>query len=545
MHDQKVIYTKYVEIGRVVFIKDGPFKGKLAAIVNIVDGNRILIDGPTTGVKRSIINIKKIVLTKFKIPLRVGQRTGNVQKAFEASGVVEAFNQTNWAKKIAAKEKRSKLNDFERYKVMRIKQLKNRIITHEYNRLKKAANKANLLFISFIFRVMVSDTKYYDILEISPNATEAEIKKAYRKTALKYHPDKNPDGAEKFKEVSAAYEVLSDPQKREVYDKYGEEGLKEGGMGGGGEGFDHAFDIFDMMFGGGRGGRHKKTKAEDLHFQLKVTLKELYSGSTRKLKVKRKVLCKKCKGVGGKNVRACTSCNGKGIKVKLVQVGPGMVTQSQEACRQCDRTGELFDSRCTECDGNKLQSVVEVIDITIEKGMKDGEKIVVSGKGTEDPKLETGDFIVRLEQEEDKIWERKDDTLIIEQKLDLVEALCGCTKYIKTLDGRLLSYDLIPGEVVEPRSLKLIRNEGMPHRRNPNDKGNLLILFDVTFPKSINEDKVKILKELLPPSEKSNIPKEAEAVIISDYHITGFDNQAMEDEEECHHGQSAPQCAAQ
>uniref|UniRef100_A0A0K0F8Y0 Large ribosomal subunit protein eL14 n=1 Tax=Strongyloides venezuelensis TaxID=75913 RepID=A0A0K0F8Y0_STRVS len=137
-----MIYTKYVEIGRIVFINDGPFKGKLAAIVNVVDGNRILIDGPTTGVKRSVINLKKIVLTKFKIPLRVGQRTGKVQKAFESSGVVEAFNQTNWAKKIAAKEKRAKLNDFERYKVMKIKQLKNRIITHEFNRLKKAANKA-------------------------------------------------------------------------------------------------------------------------------------------------------------------------------------------------------------------------------------------------------------------------------------------------------------------------------------------------------------------------------------------------------------------
>ncbi|CEF67627.1 60S ribosomal protein L14 [Strongyloides ratti] len=137
-----MIYTKYVEIGRVVFINDGPFKGKLAAIVNVVDGNRILVDGPTTGVKRSVINLKKIALTKFKLPLRVGQRTGKVQKAFETSGVVEAFNQTSWAKKIAAKEKRAKLNDFERYKVMKIKQFKNRIIAHEFNRLKKAANKA-------------------------------------------------------------------------------------------------------------------------------------------------------------------------------------------------------------------------------------------------------------------------------------------------------------------------------------------------------------------------------------------------------------------
>uniref|UniRef100_A0A0K0F8Y1 DnaJ-like-2 (inferred by orthology to a D. melanogaster protein) n=1 Tax=Strongyloides venezuelensis TaxID=75913 RepID=A0A0K0F8Y1_STRVS len=391
---------------------------------------------------------------------------------------------------------------------------------------------------------MVSDTKYYDILGISPNATESEIKKAYKKTALKYHPDKNPEGAEKFKEVSAAYEVLSDPQKREVYDKYGEEGLKEGGMGSSG-GFDHAFDLFDMMFGGGKGGRSQRTKAEDLYFQMKVTLKELYNGSKRKLKITRKIKCGKCNGVGGKNVKSCPGCEGRGIKVKIVQVGPGIVTQSQEACRQCQKTGEIFESKCQECSGNKVVPNTEIVDVTVEKGMKDGEKIVVNGKGMEDPKLETGNLIIKLEQEENTIWERKDDILIIEQKLDLVEALCGCTKYIETLDGRVLEYHLIPGEVVEPKSLKLIRNEGMPYRKCPSDKGNLIIIFDVVFPKSLTEDQIKTLKELLPQPKKIDIPDEVESVLVSENHISGIDNMTSEQEEDQHHGHGRTQCATQ
>ncbi|CEF67628.1 DnaJ-like-2 [Strongyloides ratti] len=391
---------------------------------------------------------------------------------------------------------------------------------------------------------MVHDTKYYDILEISPNATEAEIKKAYKKTALKYHPDKNPDGAEKFKEVSAAYEVLSDPQKKEIYDKYGEEGLKEGGMGSSG-GFDHAFDLFDMMFGGGRGSRSQRTKAEDIFFQMKVTLKEVYNGTKKKLKITRKVKCSKCNGVGGKNVKSCPGCSGKGIKLKIVQIGPGIVTQSQEACRQCQRTGEIFDSKCSVCDGNKLVSVTEVVDVIVEKGMKDGEKIVINGKGMEDPKLETGNLVIKLEQEEDPVWERKEDILIIEQKLDLVEALCGCTKYIETLDGRILEYHLIPGEVVQPKSLKLIRNEGMPYRKCPSDKGNLMIIFDVVFPKSITEDKIKTLKELLPQPKEIEIPENAETVFVSEYHVTGMESQMQEDDDDQHHEHGRTQCTTQ
>uniref|UniRef100_A0AC35UDV7 60S ribosomal protein L14 n=1 Tax=Rhabditophanes sp. KR3021 TaxID=114890 RepID=A0AC35UDV7_9BILA len=137
-----MIYNKYVEVGRVVYIAHGKNEGKLAAIVNIVDGNKILVDGPTTGVKRTVVNLKNIALTKFKLNLRVGQRTSKVQKAFEADKVAESFAATNWAKKIAQKERRAGLTDFERYKVMRVKQLKNRIIASAYSKLRKAANKA-------------------------------------------------------------------------------------------------------------------------------------------------------------------------------------------------------------------------------------------------------------------------------------------------------------------------------------------------------------------------------------------------------------------
>eukprot|EP01114_Cavostelium_apophysatum_P012483 TRINITY_DN27_c1_g1_i2.p1 TRINITY_DN27_c1_g1~~TRINITY_DN27_c1_g1_i2.p1 ORF type:complete len:261 (+),score=53.63 TRINITY_DN27_c1_g1_i2:129-911(+) len=210
---------------------------------------------------------------------------------------------------------------------------------------------------------MVKETELYERLEIPPTATVDEIKKAYKKLAIKHHPDKNqnnPEAAEKFKEIGEAYEILSDEKKRQTYDKYGKEALKEGGF--------HAHnaeDIFSQFFGGGGfgsffggGGRQGPKKGENIAHELQVTLEDLYKGKTSKLAVQRNIICSKCSGSGAKpgvEVGKCKSCEGRGVKIIIKQMGP-MIQQMQSVCNDCGGKGETVKEadKCTECKGKKV-----------------------------------------------------------------------------------------------------------------------------------------------------------------------------------------------
>ena len=186
---------------------------------------------------------------------------------------------------------------------------------------------------------MVLETKFYNILDVSPTATEDELKKSYRKLAKQYHPDKNPDGGEKFKEISYAYEVLSNPEKRRLYDQGGEQAIKEGGMGGGGGFSSNPMDIFDMFFGGGdpfgRGRQRGPRRTKNLMHQLSVSLEDMYNGTVRKLALQKNVICDACDGLGGKAgaVQKCPTCRGTGMQVRIQQLGPGMMQQIQSMCQ--------------------------------------------------------------------------------------------------------------------------------------------------------------------------------------------------------------------
>eukprot|EP00252_Welwitschia_mirabilis_P018420 TRINITY_DN40956_c0_g1_i1.p1 TRINITY_DN40956_c0_g1~~TRINITY_DN40956_c0_g1_i1.p1 ORF type:complete len:418 (-),score=83.96 TRINITY_DN40956_c0_g1_i1:485-1738(-) len=350
------------------------------------------------------------------------------------------------------------------------------------------------------------NTKYYEVLGVSKSASPEELKKAYRKAAIKNHPDKGGD-PEKFKELAQAYEVLSDPEKREIYDKYGEDALKEG-MGGGG----HAhspFDIFEQFFGGGFGmggssSRRRQRRGEDVVHPLKVSLEELYNGASRKLSLSRNVICSKCKGKGSKSGLSgtCHGCSGSGMKTSIRHLGPNMIQQMQHICTDCRGTGEMISEKdkCIQCKGNKVVPEKKVLEVHIEKGMRDEERIVFRGEADEEPETITGDIVFILQLKEHPKFKRKGDDLYVDHTLSLTEALCGFQFALTHLDGRQLLIKSCPGEVIKPGQYKVINDEGMPHYQRPFMKGSLYIHFNVEFPGSgtFTPEQCKQLETILP-----------------------------------------------
>lgn len=369
---------------------------------------------------------------------------------------------------------------------------------------------------------MVKETAYYDLLNVKPNATPDELKKSYRKLALKYHPDKNPDkdSAEKFKQISQAYEVLSDAKKRDLYDKGGEQALKEGGMSE--HGFSSPMDIFDMFFGGGGGRRKKENKGKDVIHQLAVSLEDLYNGATRKLALQKNVICEKCEGRGGKQgaVQKCNVCKGSGSQVILNQLGAGMYQQIHTTCRECDGSGEKINAKdmCKTCVGKKIIHERKILEVHIDKGMEDGQKITFYGEGDQSPGLEPGDIIIILEEKDHSLFKRREMDLFMKIDINLNEALTGFRRTIKTLDNRILVISSLPGDFVKPNDVKCILNEGMPMYKNPFEKGRLIVSFNVKFPEKgeIDLKKLPELEKLLPPRPRIDIPIEAEEHTLID-----------------------------
>ena len=413
---------------------------------------------------------------------------------------------------------------------------------------------------------------FYAILNVSRNATQEEIKKAYKKAALKWHPDRNPGNAdeasEKFKEVAAAYEVLTDEEKKEVYDRYGEDGLKEGGGGGG---FGDAGSIFEQFFGGGGfggggGGRapQKPRRTEDIVFELPVELENLFTGKTRKLKVNKKIICGDCAGQGSKQkgaLKSCSRCNGRGIRMVQQQLGPGFVTQSQAYCTDCNGKGKTIpDSlRCRRCMGQQVVPEGKVMVVEIEKGMKNGDKVSFGGEADQSPDIPSGDVIIVIKEvnKNHPEFRRQGDDLVMDRTITLQEALCGFKFHFKHMDGRDVIVQNQEGEIVAPDSYRVVSGEGMPFRRDPMSRGRLLIHFTVAFPEphKVTENVRKELQQLLPgPSTivgASDYPS-ADRHTANDYVPTREDKQRTaydeDEEEEGQRGgprQGQPQCAHQ
>ncbi|XP_014775239.1 dnaJ homolog subfamily A member 2 [Octopus bimaculoides] len=404
----------------------------------------------------------------------------------------------------------------------------------------------------------MEDLNLYNVLGVTKNASSSEIKKAFNKLAKEYHPDKNPNAGDKFKEINYAHEVLSNPEKRRIYDHYGIQGLQEG-VGSGSFPFRDMFGgIFDMGFMGSHH-RHSRHRGEDAFHKLRVNLEDFYNGKTSKLQLSRTVVCKKCQGIGGKpgSVMTCRGCHGRRIKKSMRQLGPGMVQEIQSTCSECNGEGNYINEkdRCKECSGRKVVNEDKILEVHIDKGMKDGQKVWFRGEGDQLPNIEPGDVIIILTQGEHKQFSRDGENLLYKHTLGLTEALCGFEFVLTHLDKRELIIKNAPGDIIQPGTTKVVKGEGMPIYRNPFEKGDLFITFDVEFPSNNFLDPTRMidLENLLPSYTKVDIPMESdnvEEVTLVEYDASMRNasrrNEVYDEDDDAHGGRGPQmQCAHQ
>lgn len=351
-------------------------------------------------------------------------------------------------------------------------------------------------------------SEYYEILGVKRDASESELKKAYYKLSKQYHPDKNPgnkEAEEKFKEISEAYSVLSDKEKRKIYDKYGKEGLKQNGMNESSFGFD-PFDLFSSFFGGGFGNNFSereesiKQKTKDVVVKCNVTIKDLYSGKILRRKVTRYRLCEHCKGNGTEDkskAKECLECKGTGMKTVMMKMG-NMQTISRVECIHCSGKGIYVpkDNICKKCKGEQVTQQEKILELNVKPGSRPGDKIVFAKESDELPDTIPGDIIFVLNLVEDPKYKLIGNDLHYTVPISLVNALCGCTIQIELPNGQFVKKEL--NEVINPSSELIIENQGFVIK-NSNRRGNIVLKFDIRFPKTneINSKK-EVLRSILP-----------------------------------------------
>ena len=379
----------------------------------------------------------------------------------------------------------------------------------------------------------VNTTQYYEILGVPKTATQEEIRKAYRKLVKIKHPDKGGNEKE-FQDLQTAYDILSDENKRKVYDEYGEEGIKEGISN------QPDNDIFNLFNTGMH--RERKKKSRSVIQQLKVSLEDIYLGTEKKIEIKHYRICKKCKGSGGKNsssVKKCPSCDGKGYRTVIQKIMMGII-QSQQTCSDCNGKGEVIKEKCKECKGKKVTRENKILKILLDKGAPDGKKYVFKGESDEYPDVEPGDIVVEIEIMENKNFIRKGADLIYKCDISLLEALTGVQIVITHLDKRKIMIKSKKGEIIKPGVLKCVSDCGMPFYDNPVRFGNLYLDFNIVFPSNLSEKQSNELKELFHNSDMDvdDIGNISEKYPLSDYNendenqfASGKDREDDDDEE--------------
>ena len=353
---------------------------------------------------------------------------------------------------------------------------------------------------------------YYEILEISKTASADEIKKAYRKKAIQFHPDKNPgnkEAEEKFKEAAEAYEILSNEDKRSRYDQFGHAGVggaSGGGYSGGGMSMDDIFSQFGDIFGGfggfsnfggfgGGGSSGRVNRGADLRVKVKLTLKEVATGVEKKIKVNKYVSCSHCKGTGAENSNAystCSTCRGTGHVTKVMNTILGQM-QTQSTCSDCGGNGKKITQKCSHCNGEGIVRADDVIAINIPAGVAQGMQLSLGGKGNAARQGGiNGDLLIVIEEETHPELIRDQNDIIYNLLLSFPQAAMGSTVEVPTLDGKA-KIKVEPG--TQPGKVLRLKNKGLPSV-NRYGTGDLLINIAIYIPEDLTKEQKEILEKL-------------------------------------------------